>query len=119
MSNTKGFEVKFRDRIIQMSERQMNVMSVFIRKESDLFSIRVGGLMNDKETHCTQCFVSDLKEGDEITIERKELEQSSPPVTMQDSYVAGKEPPEIAHNQHRLALFHDLEAYLTEKGLIK
>ncbi len=119
MSNTKGFEVKFRDCSVQMSERQMNVMSVHIRKESDLFSITVGGIMNDKETLCTQCFVYDLKEGDEITIEHKELEQGSPPVSMPDSYVVGKEPPEIAHNQYRLTLFHDLEAYLTEKGLIK
>lgn len=119
MSNMKGFEVKFRGHEVQMSERQMNVMSVHIRKESDLFSITVGGIMNDKETHCTQCFVYDLKEGDEITIERKELEQSSPPVSMTDSYAVGKEPPEIAHNQNRLALFHDLEAYLKEKGLIK
>lgn len=30
----------------------------------------------------------------------------------------GKEPFEIAHNQHRLALFYELGAYLTEKGLV-
>jgi hypothetical protein len=118
MSNTKGFEIKFRDRSIQMSERQMDVMDVVIRKESDLFSIAVGGLMNDRETHCTLYYAYDLREGDEITIERKDIEQSSDSVTFSDSYVPGKEPPDEACRQHRLALYRDLEAKLKEKGLI-
>ena len=119
MSNTKGFEVKFRGHCIQMSERQLSVMDVKIKKESDLFSISVGGLMNDKKTHCTLCYEYGLREGNEITIERKHLKHSSAPVTMPDVYDMGKEPPGIAHGQHRLALFYDLEAYLTEKGLIE
>lgn len=119
MSNTKGFEVKFREHCIQMSERQLSVMDVKIKKERDLFSISVGGLMSDKKTNCTLFYEYGLREGDEITIERKHFKHSSAPVTMPDVYGMGKEPPEIAHDQHRLALFYDLEAYLTEKGLIE
>lgn len=118
MSNTKGFEVRFRDCSIQMSECQMNLMSVFIKKESDLFSLSVGGILNDKETHCTLCYVYDLKEGDEITIERKDIDQSSNSITMPDSYIPGQEPPDEANRQHRLSLYRDLEAKLKEKGLI-
>jgi hypothetical protein len=101
-----------------MSERQMSVMDVLIQKESTLFSITVGGLMNDKETHCTLCYAYGLEAGDEVTIERKDIEQSSPPVTMPDAYIPGKEPPDEASRQHRLALFRELEAELKAKGLI-
>jgi hypothetical protein len=118
MSNTKGVEIKFRDRSIQMSERQMDVRDVFIQKMHDLFSITVGGLMKDKKTHCTLYYAYDLREGDEITIERKELEQSSDSITMPDSYVPGKEPPDEAHRQCRLTWYRELEAKLKEKGLI-
>jgi hypothetical protein len=114
MSHAKGFEVKFRDCCIRMSERQMNLMDVVIRKESDLFILSVGGIMSDKETHCSLCCVYDLGEGDEITIERKDIEQSSPPI-----FCASCEEAFVAFNQHRLALLHDLEAYLTGKGLVK
>jgi hypothetical protein len=99
-----------------MSESQLNVMSVFIRKEGNLFSFTVGGLMNDKETHCTLCYAYGLEEGDEVTIERKNIEQSSPPVTM--PCIPCKEPPEEASRQRRLTLFRELEAALKAKGLI-
>ena len=118
MSITKGFEVKFRDHNVQMSECQMDVMSVFMRKESDLFSISVGGLMNDGKTLCTLCHAYDLNVGDEITIERKEIKQSSVPVTMPDWYIPGKMPPDEANCQRRLTLYRDIEAKLKEKGLI-
>ncbi len=119
MSNTKGFEVKFRGHEVQMSEYQLYVMSVNVQKVDDLFSISIGGVMNDKETLCTLHYEYDLREGDEITIERKYLEHSSDPVKMSDFYEEGKEPFEIAHNQHRLTLFYELEAYLSEKGLVE
>lgn len=119
MSCIKGFELKFRGHNVQMSERQMDVMEIKILKQHDLFSIFVGGIMSDGQKLSTLLFENDLCEGDEIIIERKELEQSSPPVAMPVSYAVGKEPAEVAHNQYRLALFYDLEAYLTEKGLLK
>lgn len=117
MSNTKGFEVKLRGCSIQMSERQLYVIDVNIRKEGDLFSVSAGGLMNDKKTFCTLCCVHGLSEGDEITIERKNFEHSSPSVAMPDPLDG--EPMKIAYNKSRLELFHDLEAYLKEKGLIE
>lgn len=117
MSNTKGFEVKFRGHEVQMSECQMDVMDVKIQKQNDLFSVCVGGIINDKI--CTLFYEYDLCEGDEITIERKHLEHSSVPVAIPASYDSGIKTHEIAHNQHRLALYYDLEAYLTRKGLIE
>lgn len=119
MSNTKGFEVKFRGHEVQISECQMDLMDVKIQKQNDFFSVCVGGLMSDKKTLCTLLYEYDLCEGDEITIERKHLEHSSNPVKMLDSYEEGKEPYGMAHNQHRLTLFYELESYLTEKGLIE
>ncbi|MDR2774092.1 MAG: hypothetical protein LBC19_05010 [Tannerella sp.] len=118
MSKTKGFEVKFRDCSVKMSECQLDVMSVTVRKEDDLFSVGVTGLMNDRKTHCTLGYAYGLGEGDEITIERKALEQSSAPVTLPDSHVPDRELPDKAWKRHMLAFFHDMEAYLKGKGLI-
>ncbi|WP_320167776.1 hypothetical protein [Mangrovibacterium marinum] len=117
MSNTKGFEVKFRGHEVQLSECQMDVMDVKIQKQNDLFSVCVGGIIDDKI--CTLFYEYDLCEGDEITIERKHLIHSSDSGKMSDFYEEGKEPSEMAHNQHRLTLFYELESYLTEKGLIE
>jgi hypothetical protein len=118
MSNAKGFEVKFRDCCIRTSERQMDVMTVFIRKEGDLFSITVGGILKDKKTDSLLCYCYNLKKGDEITIERKAVEQTSVPIPLPDSYVPGKEPPDEANRQRWLTLYRDLEATLKAKGLI-
>ena len=82
----KGFEVRFRGETVRIAIDEPMVISVIANKRHGKLDLNVGGLMIDTDTHPVWMQVDDLKEGDEIIIERKEVEQSSTPLSPPPNY---------------------------------
>jgi intein/homing endonuclease len=122
----KGFEIRFRDKTVQIAVNEPIVMSVITQTVyDDVVTLSVGGLIVD--THTSWLYADDLKPGDEIVIEQKEIEQSSEPINtrLHDSgscCIANDElSPEEKEKMLKLRLerFHALENKLREEGLIE
>jgi hypothetical protein len=120
----KGFEVRFRDKTVQIAVNESMSMSVIVQTVYDgTITLRVGGFMSDTILSHTWLSADDLKLGDEIVIERKETEQSSEPIdTVYDfrgpsiSELSPEEKENIL--KYQLGYFHALENKLKNEGLI-
>jgi hypothetical protein len=124
----KGFEVTFRNETVKIAVNEHTSMSVLVQTFRGEHTISVGGLMLDTMLFHCWLFAYDLKLGDEIIIERKEVEQSSEPVsanlfisasqggTYKAAELTAEEEEKIL--KCRLKYFHSLENKLKEEGLI-
>ncbi|MDR0682434.1 MAG: hypothetical protein LBG15_11400 [Dysgonamonadaceae bacterium] len=93
-------------------------MSIFVQKIRGKFDLSViGNLKSEGEPYRCWMFADDLVLGEEVIIERKEIKQSSDPLSFPDS---GKipVPNEKEELQWKLRRFHTLEELLSEEGLI-
>jgi hypothetical protein len=123
----KGFEVRFRDKTVQIAVNEPISMSVITQTHDNVISVRVGGLMSATMLSHTWLYADDLKLGDEVVIERKEIEQSSEPVDTRqlipgtccavNSELSPEEKEQML--KYQLEWFHALENKLREEGLIE
>jgi hypothetical protein len=114
----KGFEIRFRDKIVEIAVNRMASMSIFVHKIRGKFDLSVmGKLKPDEEQYDCWIFADDLILGEEIIVERKDFKQSSAPLIFPDSWnvpVLDKK----EELQWKLKRFHALEKLLSDEGLI-
>jgi len=117
----KGFEVRFREKTVRIAINESMVMSVIVQKIRGKIDMCVNGWLMDTDTHPVWMFADDLKQGDEIIIERKETAESSPPLLPPSDYVPNRSlsPEEIREMwQYKLCYFRKIENILRKEGLI-
>ena len=115
-----GFEIKFRGETIRTAIAEGS-NGVIVGKRENEFYLDVCGMEKETQTFHRWCYKEDLKLGEEIVVEVKDIEQVSE-LLSQEQYM----PPlsqctkeEInAINQKRLASFYALEKKLQEEGLL-
>ena len=117
----KGFEVSFRGKTVSIKADETIVFSVIVQKVRGKMDMNVCGWM-DTDIHPVWMVADDLKQGDEIIIERKEVEQSSPPLTPPSDYVPNQ--PLTSEQlqemwQYKLQYFRKLESVLQKEGFIE
>ena len=117
----KGFEVKFRGETVSIAVNEPIVMTVIAQKRHGKMDMDVSGWLMDTDTHPVWMFADNLKEGDEIIIERKEVERSSTPLTPPPDYdpnqpLTSEQLQEMW--QYKLQYFRKLENILQKEGLI-
>ncbi|MDR0814608.1 MAG: hypothetical protein LBN37_02525 [Bacteroidales bacterium] len=113
----RGVEVRFRNKIIQVAINEPMVLSIMVEKIRGELFFRVTGFMSDTDIHHVWYYAEDLKIGDEVMIERKEIEISSEPLaTYPIDPPLAKTKEELL--QEKLRIFRALEKQLKEKGLI-
>jgi hypothetical protein len=109
----KGFEIKFGNNTINIADNEQVVVNIMVEKIHEQLNFHCSGFVIDKNIYLSW-YHGDLKLGDEIVIERKEIEKSSEPIKRSgDSDLTAEEFAEI-----KLKNFHILEGQLQEKGLI-
>jgi len=119
---SKGFEVRFRDKTVRVAVNESICLTIIAQERYGERSLSVGALMSDTWITHFWLSVDDLKLGDKIIIERKEIEESSEPVYTSPFFgykaPALTEDQKIKINRDRLDNFHKLENKLKEEGLI-
>ena len=118
----KGFEVSFRGETVRISVNELSVFSVVVNKVRGKMDMHVGGLLMDVEKYPAWMAAEDLKQGDEIIITRKEVEESSPtlvppPDFDPNSLLTPEKLKEIW--QYQLKYFYSIERVLQQEGLIE
>ena len=118
----KDFEVRFRGETVKVAVDEPMVMTVIAQKRHGKTDLCVSGWMIDTDMHPVWMRADDLKQGDEIIIERKAVEQSSPPLTPPSDYVPNQ--PLTSEQlqemwQYKLQYFRKLEDVLKKEGHIE
>ncbi|MDR0604488.1 MAG: hypothetical protein LBG80_09330 [Bacteroidales bacterium] len=109
----KGFEIKFGNNTLRIAEDEQMTISVMVEKIYGQLNFHCSGYIVNKNLHFSW-YHGNLKSGDEIVIERKEIEETSMPIiNSEGQYLTAEEPEE-----NKLKNFSVLENYLKEKGLI-
>ena len=117
----KGFEVRFRGETVRVAVNEPIVFSAIVQKIRGKIDMNVGGWLMDSDTRPVWMVADDLKEGDEIIIERKEVGESSTPLPPPPDYVPNRPfTPEEEQEmwQYQLQYFRELEKVLKKEGLI-
>ena len=119
----KGFEVTFRGKTVKIAVNEPIGLSVLVQKVRGKIDMHVAGCLMDNDTHPVWMLADDLKEGDEIVIKRKEVEERSPPLLPPADYDPSQPPtltPDQLHEmwQGQLKYFRTLESFLQKEGLI-
>jgi hypothetical protein len=116
----KGFEVRFRDKTVKIAVNESMSMTIIIQKLRGKMDLHVGAWLIDTDKHVAWIGAEELHVGDEIVIERKEIDESSlplvPPPGFDPSY---RSPEDIADMwEIQKQRFRELENKLKEEGLI-
>jgi hypothetical protein len=116
----KGFEVKFRNRIVKITVEEPIAMTIIAQKVRGKMDLQVGAWLSDIDKYVAWIEPNELIVGDEIIIERKEIEKSSaplaPPPDFDPTYMS---PDDISEMwKVRKQFFLRLERKLKEEGLI-
>jgi len=124
----KGFEVTFRGKTVRIAVNEPIVFCVLVKKIHGQLDMSVNASLLNTHIHTqlSWMWADDLKEGDEIFIERKEVEESSPTLFPPAYFDPNNPPapptptPEQHHEmwQYRLKRFRDIESLLHKEGLI-
>ncbi len=96
-------------------------MSIIVQKLRGKLNINANGWLMDADTYPVWMSADDLKQGDEITIERKEVDESSPPLLPPSDFDSNRPlTPEQEQEmwQYKLKYFQKLEEILHKEGLI-
>jgi hypothetical protein len=117
----KGFEVRFRGETVRIAVDEPISLSIIVQKVRGKLDMSVHGWLMDADTHPVWMLADDLKQGDEIIIERKEVEQSSTPLSPPPDFDPEQllSPKQIQEMwQYKLQYFRKLENVLWKEGLI-
>lgn len=117
----KGFEVRFRGKTVRIAVNEPMVLSVIAQKIHGKIDMGVRGWLMDTDTRLVWVLADDLKQGDEIIIERKEVEQSSAPMFPPADFDPNRPlTPEEEQDmwQYKLKYFQKLEKTLLAEGHI-
>jgi hypothetical protein len=109
----RGFEIRFGNNTIRIAENEQTATSVIVEKVRERLGFHCGGFVVDKNLHLSW-YHGYLKLGDEIIIEREEIEKSSEPIITASA--SGLTAEELT--ERKLKDFRVLENQLKEKGLI-
>jgi hypothetical protein len=117
----KGFEVRFRGKSVEIAVNESISLSIIAQKVHGKMNISVGGWLIDADTHPVWISADDLKLGDEIIIERKEVRQSAAPLLPPSDFdpncpLMPKEKQDM--QQYMLRYFRELERLLQKEGFI-
>jgi hypothetical protein len=117
----KGFEVSFRGNSVEIAVDEPMVFTVIVQKVRGKMDMGVRGWLTDTDTNHVWMLADDLRQGDEIIIERKEVEQSSTPLSPPPDYDPNQPfTPELINEMQlsKLQYFYNLEKVLKKEGLI-
>jgi hypothetical protein len=116
----KGFEVRFRDKTVEIAVNEPISMSIIVQKVRGRMELHVGALLIDVDKYIDWIGPNKLNVGDEIVIERKEIDRSSaplvPPSGFDPAYMSSKDIAEMWKIKKQQ--FLQLENKLKEEGLI-
>jgi len=118
----KGFEVRFRGKIVRIAVNEPIALSVFVKKVNGKLDMNVEGVLMDADIRSVWMSADNLKQGDEIIIKRKEVEESSPTLfPSSDVYPNLPLTPEQLQEmwQYKLKYFYEIESFLQQEGLIE
>jgi hypothetical protein len=115
----KGFEVKFRGKTVDIAVNEPISMTIIAQKAHGKMELRVSAWLIDLNEHVT--WIDDeLRVGDEIVVERKEIGKSStplpPPPNFDASNMSSKDI--AAMWEAKRQYFQELESKLKEEGLV-
>ena len=119
-----GFEIKFRGETIRTAIAEGS-NGVIVGKRENEFYLDVSGMEKETQTFHRWFYKENLKLGEEIEIEVKDIEQTSEPMNPEQymPYFSGTfeqrtEEERNVINQKRLESFYALENKLLEEGLL-
>jgi hypothetical protein len=116
----KGFEVRFKDKTVEIAVNEPVSMTIIAQKVRGKIDLRIGAWLMDANKHVVWIESDELHIGDEIVIERKDIDKSSCTLVSPPGFDPSYMPPKDIANmweikKHR---FLQLENKLKKEGLI-